>query len=416
MMQGYDTIHRQFVTHGEKFMIYDVIIIGTGAAGLFAGASVSKYNRKIKGLFLEKTKRPGTKLLMSGGGMCNITHAGSIKDFVPCYGAEGKKIRSSLFKYNNEEMMSFIDGLGVPLITREDGKVFPKSLDAKDVLNALIGAASNSGFEFKYESEVTSIIEGEVGTVTVSCGRYKYLCKKLIISTGGASYPTTGSDGSINKVLKADLGLEIATLKPALSPVNVYDYPYAEFSGISFKDAEMSLWNGDKKVMSDVSDLLLTHQNFSGPVIINNSRYAESGYLLKINYVQPLDRHEVLKLITEKTKGSKADLSTVIAKEFSLPKAFAKALCERAEGKPKFLSILLTEDTFTVKSAGGFNTAMATAGGIALSELDLKTMKLKKHPSIYAIGECIDIVGKTGGYNLQFAYSSANSAIADIIK
>ena len=125
-------------------MIYDCIIIGGGAAGLMCAATMPN---QIRGLILEKTPRAGTKLLMSGSGQCNITHAGSIKDFTPAYGAAGKKIRSCLYKYSNLELMDFLEDGGVPLVTREDGKVFPQSMDAHDVLYFFMHCAKKNGFD-----------------------------------------------------------------------------------------------------------------------------------------------------------------------------------------------------------------------------------------------------------------------------
>ena len=165
--------------------IYDVIIVGAGASGLFAAASADFHangnasdspkdgassfsDGSFKGLILEKTPRAGTKLLMSGSGQCNITHAGSIKEFVNCYGDKGKKIRSCLYKHSNIKLMEFLEENGVEVYTREDGKVFPVSMDAHDVLYMLLKLTKRNGFEIKYNSAVTAIKPLEVDTLSCS--------------------------------------------------------------------------------------------------------------------------------------------------------------------------------------------------------------------------------------------------------
>ena len=236
--------------------IYDVIIIGAGASGLFAAASAGLHAKGtashsegafFKGLILEKTSRPGTKLLMSGSGQCNITHAGSIKDFTSCYGDNGKKIRSCLYKHSNLSLMEFLEDNGVEVFDREDGKVFPKSMDAHDVLYMLLRRAKKNGFELKCGSEVTGLCQlpndginrqinsdgkasplWQVTTTDSKGDTTAYTVHSVIIATGGCSYPTTGSDGSFFNVLRNDLGIEITELKPSLTPIQVNEYPYAE--------------------------------------------------------------------------------------------------------------------------------------------------------------------------------------------
>lgn len=391
-------------------MYYDCIIVGAGAAGLFCGASVPQ---KVNGLILEKTKRTGTKLLMSGSGQCNITHDGSIKDFISCYGKNGGRVRSCLYQYHNDHLRNFLGQNGVDTFVREDGKVFPKSLEAKEIKDMLCEKAVKQGFIIQKESPVTGISKADNGWC-VTTPKGDYLAKSVIFATGGCSYPTSGSDGSIFDVLKRDLNIEIIPPKPALSPIKVQNYPYEDLSGISFANGAVTLLNGDKKLAEHNGGLLLTHRDFSGPAVMNISKYGIIGGHIKLNYLYPLTFDDVFLRLKNSMQSSKESTDKLLTSTFGLPRRFSKVIVERAGNSPKELAKLLTGDTFSITSIGSFNQAMATAGGIALSEINTKTMELKKHSGIYAIGEMLDIDGMTGGYNLQFAYASACAASANL--
>lgn len=389
-------------------MIYDCIIVGAGAAGLFCGAAFPAHTN---GLILEKTKRIGTKLLMSGNGQCNITHDGSIKDFVSCYGKKGGRIRSCLYQYNNEHLRAFLHENGVDTFVREDGKVFPKSMDAKEIRDMLVSKCQANGFRININCEVIGLHrEEEHWTVSTSSGQFT--AKHVVLATGGCSYPTSGSDGSMFQILQRDLQIEIIPPKPALSPLKVKDYPYVDLSGIAFANASVSIFHENQKVVSNTGGLLFTHRDFSGPAVMNISKYAENGDQIMLNYLHPLTYEEAYARLKSVMSSSKETTANVLTRTFDLPKRFAKIVAERTGNSPKALAKALTSDTFIITSIGSFNQAMATAGGIALSEMNLKTMELKNHPGLFAIGEMVDIDGITGGYNLQFAYSSGMAAIS----
>lgn len=392
-------------------MVYDCIIIGAGAAGLFCGASFPK---RINGLILEKTKRIGTKLLMSGSGQCNVTHNGSIKDFIPCYGKNGGKIRNCLYQYHNEHLCTFLQENGIETFTREDGKIFPKSLKAVDVRDMLLKKSIENGFAVCKEKPVTSIRKnGELWELFSE--QETYLTHNIIIATGGCSYPSTGSDGSIYEVLKQDLQLDIIQLKPALSPLKVQNYPFSDLAGISFQHAEAVILHKEKRVAGNTGGLLLTHRDFSGPAVMNISKYAENGDQLKINYLSPLTYEEAHTMLKKAMNDSKESTANILSGIFDLPKRFTRVLADRCGNSPKTLAKALTGDAYIITSIGSYQQAMATSGGISLKEINPKTMELKNHPGLFAIGEVIDIDGITGGYNLQFAYSSANAAVSKII-
>ena len=235
-----------------------------------------------------------------------------------------------------------------------------------------------------------------------------------MIASGGCSYPATGSDGSLFRVLREDLGLDITKLRPALSPVLVEEYPYEQLSGISFDPAGITIMR-DGKIISKNSDaLLLTHRDMSGPAVLNISKYVLPADRLIIDYVYPATYEQVVSDLKQDLSGHGRDAASLIAARYRLPKRFCHLLVSRYGASPKKLAHALTGECFTVKDVAGFGKAMVTSGGIDMKEIKTSTMELKKHPGIYSIGEVCDIDGETGGYNLQFAYSSARAAAADI--
>lgn len=421
-------------------MIYDLIIIGAGAAGLFAGASLPC---PVNGLILEKKSAPGRKLLMSGAGQCNLTHGGSIKDFIARYGTNGAKIRSVLYQFSNQSVIKFFEEHGTPLFEREDGKVFPKSLRAQDILQVLTNCCNNNGLQIQYDSEVLQIkpenMQAEVAaTYLIQCSQRSYRTKKLIISTGGCSYPVTGSDGRIFPCLE-ELGLHIEPLSPALVPIRVRQFPYKELSGISFQNAEAVIFQEvtqSKKAALNKDALLLTHAGFSGPAVLNLSRYAHAGDKIQFDYHPEKSAEDMIKELAGEMNGNKKQLITVLYEYFNnqqpsssaeIPKRFLETICLRAgadasekasrlsQSSLKAIINLVKRDTYIIEALGGFETAMVTKGGVSLEEVNLKTMEAKKLPNLYFAGEVLDIDGDTGGYNLQFAFSSGSLAAKQIL-
>ncbi len=401
-------------------MIYDCIIIGAGAAGLFCAAGFDNRPDGFNGLILEKTRQAGTKLLMSGSGQCNVTHSGSIKDFIPRYGRNGRVVRSCLYQYNNRHLQAFLHENGVETVTREDGKVFPRSMDARQIRGMLLSRARQNGFVLRTESPVTAISPApdDLWQVTTADQRVS-ATPCLIVASGGCSYPSTGSDGSFFDVLRRDLNLEITELRPALTPVNVCGYPYKALSGIALPGARLSVWREDRKIAEASGSLLFTHENFSGPLILNMSKNITKNDKIMLNYIYPCEKSIALEKIIHGTKSSRMQLQNLLPQIFNLPKALIQAILARTGEKPKAIAARLTEDSFTVQSLAGFSKPMATTGGVALSAIDPKTMQCRRYPGLFIIGEALDIDGETGGYNLQFAYASAKAAglaAAEILK
>lgn len=395
-------------------MTYDFIIIGGGAAGLYCACGIGQRLQagKFRGLILEGSTKPGQKLLISGGGMANLTHGGSIKDFIPCYFEAGSKIRSCLYKHSNVEMSDFFSGIGLPLREREDGKVFPKSESARDVVNALVNCAQKSGFQILTEHKVSNIRRIDERLYEVSAAGKVFRCRNLIIACGGMSFPKTGSDGSILGVLARDLpelSKHIIEPRPALAPVYVEGYPYGSLSGVSFSNVTVTASGQDGKKLSSITGPILFAEKFlSGPAILHISRYLEPGCRLSINYLPDLKltSKDINRILSESRKSP----ANTAAEAFVLPKSFTQLLEDEAAGKLSAISERLLSDTFVVSRTAGFDAAMATRGGISLDAVNPKAFEVKSYPGLFIIGETLDVDGMTGGYNLQFAYSSAMAA------
>lgn len=388
-------------------MIYDIAIIGAGASGLMLAANLDMEGSR--GIILEGSSCVGSKLLMSGGGHCNITHGGSVKDFVYAYGSEGQALRRCLYRHSNLDLARWLTEHGVELADENgdhvdpsygsngidnDGRIFPASMKARDVLDAFLGEALLNGWQIEKDAKVSGLRKDGTWEITLISG-YELRAEKVVIAAGGITYPETGSDGSMLEMLD-DLGIDVNEPRPALAPVYVENYPYAELSGISVPDVTVTAFSSDAaytckgKAARMKGDLLFTHEGLSGPVILNISKYAAPGELLRLCYNKEL--HE-------------------------LPKRMQRVLRERSRGllgevRTNVLASFLNQDDFTVSRVD--EHGMVTAGGVSLDEIDMKTMRIKAHEGLYAIGESIDADGITGGYNLQLCWSTAAAAADDL--
>ena len=371
--------------------IYDIVIIGGGASGLMLASQLDLFG--AAGLVLEGSPVLGSKLLMSGGGRCNITHGGSIKDFVYAYGDEGPALRKCLYRHNNLELQKWFESAGVEL-TEEDERVFPASGKARDVLDALVEEAASNLWQVETDAKVSGLRYDGTWEITLLNG-YELRANNVVVATGGITYPETGSDGSMLGMLD-DLGLDIDDPRPALAPVYVENYPYADLAGISVPDVTVVAFSSDSantckgKAAKMKGDLLFTHEGLSGPVILNISKYVKPGELLRICYNKEL--HE-------------------------LPKRMQNALRDRARGlmgdvRTKELALLLNQDDFIVSSVD--ERGMVTAGGVSIDEIDMQTMRAKRFEGLYVIGEALDADGITGGYNLQMCWSTACTCADDL--
>lgn len=394
---------------------YDVIIVGAGPAGLFAAIMCAEKKQRIA--ILEKNKTCGRKLLMAGAGKCNITQAGDIHHFLTCYGPNAKFLKHALLSFQNEDLLNFFKKRGLEFMTTEKGKIFPKSLKSKDVLDVLLAECARRKIEIHYEAPVESLQkQEEVFHLQTSKGTFG--SPVVVVATGGLSYPHTGSTGD-GLVWAKSFGHKIIPTKPALTPLKIKNYELVDMSGTSFEELPYTHWRGGKKIGSYRGDFLLTHTGVSGPGVINNSRFMQSGDVIKCNFVAAESIDEFRAQLTKKLNNGGKILVKTIVRDLNLTKRFADKILELCEiddelkcaelnkaTRQKLLTTL-TEYEMEVKELGGYHVAMVTTGGVSIKEIKPKTMESKKVSNLYFIGEVLDIDGDTGGYNIQAAMSMA---------
>ena len=427
-----ETVGRAELLPGEEchpIQDYDLIVIGAGPSGLFCAINSSEKGKKI--LILEKKNSPGHKLLISGSGQCNITHSGDIQDFLDHYGDRGRFLRPALLGFTNRDLISFFEKSGLGMVEEKGGKIFPESMQSRDVLNILTAHGRKLGLEIKCGHAVKSVARIDDGFI-VSGEDERYRSRLLVIATGGCSYPATGSSGD-GYAFARTLGHSISEIAPALSPVVIKEYPFSDLAGLSFSDLLISLYRRSK-IKEHRGDILFTHDGLSGPGILDLSRYIRAEDLIKISFVPEANRDALERWLVEKSQhdGGKrllsvlADLPRFLPPGLQLSIRLTKRLLQISgidfELQMSQLTRLmrnrlidnLTGLPMVVSDVCGFDAAMCTRGGVDTSEVNPKTMQSRLVQGLYLVGEVLDVDGDTGGYNLQAAFSMGMLAARSI--
>ena len=408
----------------------DVIVIGGGPAGLFAASLCGAEGLKV--CLLERNKSAGKKLLISGQGRCNLTNTATISDFITHYGNKERFVRKCLYSFSNEDLMSFFSAGGLGLTARSDGKVFPVSENAGDVLKHLLNMCRKSDAFVVYNSLVSAISSNPDGNdgFILSAGANTYKARSIILAAGGFTFPSTGSDGSAY-FLAESLGHSIVKPRPSLTGIIADPSSFKAFTdcaGISL-EANLSLFRQNRKLSEYSGRMLFTHKGLSGPLIIDNSRDFSPGDEVRLDFLHATGYEQAsddfLKFC--KTNGKSAIRSffkgkglpdRLISAVFRASGASTEPTVKAAEIKAvdrKKLLAAFSRYAVKIESLEGKNRAMCTAGGIETSEITPATMESKIVPGLYFAGEIIDVDGDSGGFNLQFAFSSAAAAAESII-
>ena len=405
---------------------YDIGIIGAGPAGMMAALKASSLGASV--VILEKNSSAGIKLLMSGGGRCNITNTASQRDMAKMIGKNGIWFLSALSRFSSTDMIAFLKDLGIQTKVEDNGRVFPVSDSAKEVLQVLLDNLKKNKVDIMYKSPVKKLlIENNLVSAIVLENNEKVEIKTVIIATGGKSYPLTGSTGeAYNWLSKASHG--ISDIYPALSQIVVKNR-VGGLEGLSLKDISLTLFGGGKKIAIETGDLLFTKEGLSGPSALNLSRSLKGEKDLEVSLdLFPQESQEELEKRMRNIFSSNLKVSIKNSLGLLLPKRIVSfiLLSLKIEEKKKtgeinkkeFLSLLnyLKDIRFSISNTPDFSKAMITVGGVNLKEVDAKTIASKIIRNLYLAGEILDLDAPTGGYNLQIAWTSGYIAGENALK
>lgn len=402
-----------------------VIVIGGGAAGMMAAVQAAKAGAKV--ILLEKMKRTGKKMLITGKGRCNITNSAEIRDLIKNMTGNGHFLYSAIATFSNDAVMEFFADLGVPTKVERGGRVFPVSDKAADVVGALMRAMHRLAIEIVVDTAVTAVEvkNGQVVGVKTNTGAI-YAAEAVIIATGGASYPGTGSTGDGYKIA-SQLGHTIIELKPSLVPLEIEEDWLKEAQGLSLRNVKVTALADDKVIAEEFGEMLFTHFGVSGPIVLSLSRaivkaLSDGANVDIVINLKPALSSEQLdkriqrdfeKFLRKQVKNSLGELlpakliNPIIDQAYLDPE---KQINQVTREERLRLAEVITHLTLTVTKPRPLAEAIVTAGGVSTKEINPKTMESKLVSGLYFAGEVIDVDGYTGGYNLQAAFSTGYAA------
>jgi predicted Rossmann fold flavoprotein len=404
----------------EPSQSYDVAIVGAGAAGLATAIFTRRFNRARSVVLLEGARKPGAKILVSGGSRCNVTNATvTERDF---WGGRASIVRRVLRAFPVADTIAFFHEIGVGLHEETGGKLFPDTNRARDVLDALVRESESVGAELCSGRRVTDVERSAAGFRIVT-DRGDLQAASVVLATGGQSLPKSGSDGAGFAIARR-LGHSIVPTTPALAPLMLdeADPVHRALSGVS-QDVELAVWVDGAVAVRLSGALLWTHFGISGPVALNASRHwlraqLENRPVVITANLSPGARFEDVdalfqqRAVTNPRASLHATLATLVpssvaaalTRQLALDGMTAMAHLPREDRRR--LSKALVEWPMPVVGTRGYTYAEATAGGVALTELDPATMASRVCPGLYCVGEIADVDGRIGGFNFQWAWSS----------
>jgi predicted flavoprotein YhiN len=422
-----------------------VVVVGAGASGMMAAGRAAELAASV--LLLEKTKHPGNKILISGKTRCNLTNAKELDDFIAMYCPDGRFLYSAFHRFFRDDLLAFFRRYGVETKTERGGRVFPASDDARDVVKAFERYMADHGIQLRTDTRVTGIQVDNGQVVDVQTDKGTLLAAAVVLATGGASYPDTGSTGDGYR-LAAALGHTITKLRPALVPLVVHEVERAKsMQGISLRNVRLTAYqcpadeinpsltptsdwgrgiSGKQPpwpiIESRMGEMMITHFGIGGPITL----------LMSLAIVDALENGPVSVSIDLKPALDEKRLRQRLQRDFEryakrsyrnilkglLPRKMVDPFVEltgilpekpghqiNAEERERLLN-LLKSLRFNIRGPLSMASAMVTAGGVSLKEIDPRTMASRLIEGLYFCGEVIDLDGDTGGYNLQAAFST----------
>lgn len=400
-------------------------MVGGGPAGIIAAGRAAELGAKV--LVVEKMRQAGRKLLITGKGRCNITNNAPVSEYFKNIFPQSRFLKHAFDKFFNNDIIQLLNEQGVETIVERGERVFPVSDSAADVLQGLMKWMNRNKVEIIYESKVTGIFTEENKVTGILVQKFnqetRINCKKVIICTGGRSYPATGSTGD-GYLLAKNLGHTIEEARPSLVPIVTKGTLAADLQGLSLKNVNAIVWVNGKKHKEAFGEMLFAHFGLTGPIILTLSRFIvdeirkKNKVEISIDLKPALDEQKLdARLVRDLNENGKKQIENVF--KLWLPSKLipvfmqilqidGNKLCHQMNAKERRSTMLLMKNfRFEVIDFRGFKEAIITAGGVHLQEIDSKSMESKIIRNLFFAGEVVDLDANTGGFNLQIAYSTA---------
>lgn len=406
--------------------IYDVVVVGAGAAGIMSAIRAGQLKKTV--VLVEKNNAIGRKILLTGKGRCNITNTAPLDIFIENFGRYGAFLRSAFSAFSSQDLMDFFESHGLPLKTERQGRVFPVTDKAESVVEVLQKCLSENKVEVLYNSRVLDIKKKD-GFLQLSLEDGSFVDgKKVILATGGASYKSTGSSGEGFDIARK-LGHTVAPLLPALVPLKTAELWAKRVQGLALKNIHLIFSYDKKKICSEIGEIVFTHFGVSGPLVLD----------LSGDVVKALKEYKKMTLFIDlKPALSFEQLDKRLLREFEanpnmhlknllkelLPHNLIPVFIELAGINPSKTANQITKTErqavvkllkalpLTITGSLNIEEAMVTAGGVSMKEINPRTLESKIVPGLYFAGEIIEGCAKSGGYNLQQAFSTGYLAAA----